>query len=148
MSGFTTSSAGTQAVIGNPVHPCAAAVIQELGGNTTGFAARQLTAGMASSADLILTMERGHRDDVLELSPQKLRRTFTLREAAILIMEYGAHQLADLATLRAHLGDKEPIDVPDPIGQDLTVFAQVGDRIASLIPPVLELCCRSSAANG
>ena len=95
-----------------------------------------------------LTMERGHRDDVLELSPQKLRRTFTLREAAILIMEYGAHQLADLATLRAHLGDKEPIDVPDPIGQDLTVFAQVGDRIASLIPPVLELCCRSSAANG
>ena len=81
----------------------AAAVIQELGGNTTGFAARQLTAGMASSADLILTMERG-TGTMSWVIASKLRRTFTLREAAILIMEYGAHQLADLATLRCPSG--------------------------------------------
>jgi len=148
MSEFTMSSAGTHAVIGNPIHPSAAAVIQEFGGDVSGFAARQLTPRIASSADLILTMGTPHRDAVLALAPQKLHRTFTLREAAILITEYHARQLADLATLRARLGDREPIDIPDPIGQDSDVFAQVGRQIAMLLTPVLELCFGSSTANG
>lgn len=31
-------------------------------------------------------------------------------------------------------------DIPDPIGQSPDVFAAVGQQIADLLPPVLELC--------
>ncbi len=146
ISDFTASSAGTHAVIGHPIHPNAATVLEEFGGDTCGFAARQLTQNIASGADLILTMTRAHRDAVLEVAPNKLRRTFTLREAAWLIEEKNARLVADLATLRAHAGDGAVADVLDPIGQDADVFATVGAQIAALVPPVLELCQRSSAA--
>ncbi len=144
ISTLTTSSAGARAVIGHPIHPDAATVLRELGGDTSGFAARQLTQRIASEADLILTMTRRHRDTVLEIAPQQLRRTFTLREAALLIEEQNARVVADLATLRAHVGDGAFADVLDPIGQGADVFAAVGAQIAALLPPVVELCRRSA----
>jgi protein-tyrosine phosphatase len=72
-------------VVGYPVQPNAALVLEKLGGDASGFAARQLTSRIASDADLVLTMTRAHRDAVLELAPHRLHRTFTLREAARLI---------------------------------------------------------------
>ena len=145
---FTASSAGTHAAIGHSVHPDAAAVLTELGGDPAGFAARQLTPRIATDADLILTMTRAHRDAVLEIAPSKLRRTFTLSEASRLISEKNARAIADLATLRAHLDHSELIDIPDPIGRGAEVFAEVGAQIAALMPPILELFQASyGAAN-
>ncbi len=141
---FTTSSAGTRAVIGHPIHPHAATVLQGLGGDTSDFAARQLTHRIASEADLILTMTKAHRDAVLEIAPHKLRRTFTLSEAAHLIAEKGAHDLADLATLRAHANSADLPEILDPIGQSEVVFEEVGAQIAAMLPPILELCHRTS----
>jgi protein-tyrosine phosphatase len=137
-----TSSAGTHALTGRPIQPYAARVLDELGGDTSHFAARQLTPTLAANADLVLTMTRAHRDDVLKVAPQQLHRTFTLSEAARLASEYGARSIEDLAAFRPQLPARGPSDIPDPMGQDKAFFAMVGAQIADLLPPVLELCRR------
>ncbi|WP_197040239.1 low molecular weight phosphatase family protein [Mycobacterium sp. URHB0044] len=137
---FTASSAGTRAVIAHPIHHEAALILGELGGDASGFAARQLTAKIASDADLVLTMTRAHRDAVLEHAPRQLHRTFTLSEAARLVTDYNARNVADLAALRTQLVAGELVDIPDPIGRSRESFAMVGSQIADLLPPILELC--------
>ena len=131
--------------MGSPIHEDAALVLEGLGGSSAGFAARQLSVKIAGASDLILTMTRAHRDKVLELVPQKLKRAFTLREAARLIIECGAQSLGDLPTLRPYLVADEQLDITDPIGRSLEEFQAVGDQIATLLPPVLQLCQRSAA---
>jgi protein-tyrosine phosphatase len=133
-------------VIGHPIHRDAAVVLGNLGGDASGFAARQFKPKIASGADLMITMTSAHRDIVLETAPRQLQRTFTLTEAAQLASMKGAETLADLAALRPHLGANDKSDVPDPIGQSTEVFEAIGAQIAEL-PPILELCRRSSAAH-
>ena len=137
---FHASSAGTRAVIGHPVHPEAARVLERLGGDASGFAARQLKPRIAAESDLILTMTAEHRDAVLELAPRQLNRTFTLSQAANLVSEHGARTVADLPALRPHAAAHRQPDIADPIGQDAKVFEAVGAQIADLIPIVLTLC--------
>jgi protein-tyrosine phosphatase len=137
---LTASSAGTRAVTGHPIEPYAARVLEELGGDASNFAARQLKPTIAASADLVLTMTRSHRDDVLKLAPQQLHRTFTLREAAHLASECSARNVSDLAAFRPRLHVGEESDIPDPIGHDGAYFAMTGATIANLLPPVLEIC--------
>ena len=145
---FAASSAGTRAVIGHPMHPDAAGVLENLGGDPSGFAARQLTPRIALSADLVIAMTRAHRDAVLELAPRQLHRTFTLTEAARLVSEFGAQDVQGLAALRPQLRHGDAADIPDPIGQDPDFFTRIGSMIAELLPPILELCRRSSADIG
>ena len=140
--GITASSAGTRAVIGHPMHPEAARVLVELGGDPSGFIARQLTARQLTEADLVLTMTREHRDAVLELAPRRLHQTFTLTEAAALITGFSPKDVAGLAGLRPHLRADQVLDVTDPIGQSPAVFEQVGSQIAALMAPVVEFCGR------
>lgn len=137
---FTASSAGTDAVIGHPMHAEAALVLQQLGGDPADFAARQLTAKIASSADIVVTMTAKHRDRVLELCPAKLRRTFTLTEASRLASDFSAESIADLASLRPQLSVHDRPDVPDPIGQSTEVFESIGTQIAELLRPIMRLC--------
>jgi protein-tyrosine phosphatase len=127
-------------VVGHPMHPDAALVLEQLGGDASNFAARQLTSRIASDADLVLTMTRAHRDAVLELAPHRLHRTFTLSEAARLVSECNARNVADLAALRPQLAANETADIPDPIGQGAEYFSTIGSQIADLLPPILELC--------
>lgn len=130
-------------MIANPIHRNAVPVLNELGGDASDFAARQLTPKIASTADLVLTMTVAHRDAVLELAPRQLNRTFTLREAAGLASEHNARSIADLAALRPHSGALGTLDISDPIGQNADVFARVGSEIADLLPPILELGLRA-----
>jgi protein-tyrosine phosphatase len=143
---FEASSAGTQAVIGHPIHRDAAVNVGNLGGDVSGFAARQLTSKIAYAADLIITMTSAHRDIVLESAPRQLQRTFTLIEASRLASIEDAGTLADLAGLRPRLGANDKLDIPDPIGQSPEVFAAVGAQIADLLPPIMELCRRTIRA--
>jgi protein-tyrosine phosphatase len=139
---FKASSAGTRAVIAQPIDPRAALVLGKLGGEVSNFAARQLTSRIALDADLVLTMTKAHRDTVLELAPRQLARTFTLSEAARLASVCGARTVADLAPLRPQLATHELSEIPDPMGQSSEFFAMVGSQIADLLPPILELCGR------
>lgn len=129
-------------MIAHPIHHDAALVLEKLGGDASGFAARQLTSKIASEADLVLTMTMAQRNTVLGLAPQKLHSTFTLSEAARLASEYDARDVADLVDLRPQLKTHDLTDIPDPIGQDPEIFTTVGSQIADLLPPILELCRR------
>jgi protein-tyrosine phosphatase len=139
---FRASSAGIHAVIAHPIHHEAALVLEGLGGDASRFAARQLTSTIVCDADLVITMTKAHRAAVLELAPRQLHRTFTLSEAARLASDYHARNVADLAALRPQLVTRELVDIPDPIGQSRESFAMIGSQIASLLPPILELCQR------
>ena len=130
-------------MIGHPIHPDAAVVLEDLGGDASNFAARQLKFKIASAANLIITMTSAHRDIVLEAAPRQLQRTFTLTEAARLASLDGAVTLADLAALRPHLTANDIADIPDPIGQSPEVFGAIGSQIADLLPPILEVSRRS-----
>lgn len=143
---ITASSAGTLAVIGHPIHPDAAVVIEKMGCDASDFAARQLKPKLAFAADLIITMTGAQRDVVLEMAPRQLRRAFTLTEAARLSSLEGVETTADFAALRSHLTANDTADIPDPIGQSRGVFEAVGAQIAELLPPILEVCRRSLRA--
>jgi protein-tyrosine phosphatase len=142
-----TSSAGIQALLSHPIHATAALILHQLGGDASNFAARQLTAEIASDTDLILAMTRAHRDAVLQLAPQLLHRTFTLNEAARLAKDFGALNVADLADLRSQISADSLLDIADPIGQSAEVFSTIGSQIAELLPPILQLC-RANSLRG
>lgn len=146
LSQFGATSAGISALVGHPIHLDAAQVLEKLGGDPSDFAARQFSPRVAATADLILTMTKVQQEAALEIAPNRLRRTFTLSEVSFLASEYDRSTIADLADLRPQLGLHTLPDVPDPIGQSPEYFASVGSQIAQLLPPVLELCRRSTSA--
>lgn len=139
---LTASSAGLQAVVGHPIHPNAVRVIEAFGGNTSNFAARQLSREIATDADLILTMTRSQRDAVLALVPQKLHRTFSLGEAALLAADRQLESLSKMGMLRSRLVAEKVPEVPDPIGKDPDFFAKVGEQISELLQPITGFIAR------
>ncbi|OBF54940.1 protein tyrosine phosphatase [Mycolicibacterium monacense] len=138
----TASSAGTRAMVAQPIHPHAALVLERLGGDSRNFQARQFSSAFLQNVDLILTMTRAHRDHVLEQAPHRVRSTFTLAEAAQMLCDFTAEHINDLVALRPNIDARAIQDIPDPIGQDLEFFRTVGDRIKTLLPPILEFCGR------
>ncbi|MEV7572103.1 low molecular weight phosphatase family protein [Pseudarthrobacter sp. NPDC089323] len=80
--GFEVASAGTRAMVGDPIQPLSADIVRTFGGDPEGFAARQLTQKILRGVDLVLTMTSGHRGEVLQLDASLLKRTFTIREFA------------------------------------------------------------------
>ena len=121
------------------MHPEAARVLSDLGGDPSGFAARQLTPKITMDVDLVLTMAREHRDAVLEQAPRLLHRTFTLNEAARLVSEFGAREVKDLSALRPQLKQDDATDIPDPIGEDPQFFTRIGFMISELLRPVMQI---------
>lgn len=104
--GFEVSSAGTRALVGEPMQPISADIVRTFGGDPEGFAARQLTAKILRGVDLVLTMTSGHRGEVLQLDASLLKRTFTIREFA---------RMLDVLDERpaSPRGDVPPSDAPD-----------------------------------
>ena len=80
---ITTTSAGTQALVGHPMPALQHELATKLGVQAPEkHRAQQLTLQHVEIADLVLTMERQHRSEVVQLAPRALRRTFTLQELA------------------------------------------------------------------
>lgn len=156
-SQLTAASAGTNAVVGESMHPTAELVLAGLGARGTGFRARMLDEGHVTQADLVLTMTRQHRRTLLGSSPRALSRTFTLREAHSLMQgipyaplpdacdltRRGQTLVAALARQRAsrvsqhHRAD----DITDPIGRDTQTFVRVGNDIATPLLELLAVLC-------
>ena len=145
-------SAGTRAVVGSGVHPFTALVLAGFGAEPGDFRAQQLDESLPARADLVLTMTRRHRHDVLAAEPRGLARTFTLREAAALLESVPPEAelpgdsfakraqgfVAALASARARrAGAGEQDDVRDPIGHPVEVHQEVGDAIVEALIPVL-----------
>jgi protein-tyrosine-phosphatase len=143
-------SAGTNAVVDSAMHPHSALVLAGLGAAAGDFTARQLTEALPAEADLILTMTRRHRKDVLEAAPRGLARTFTLREAAALLQLADTTELPEatlteraralvkqLADARSRRHATDDDDIRDPIGQPVEMHEEVGEAIAAALLPVL-----------
>ena len=161
--GFEVRSAGTRALVGDPVQPLSADIIRTFGGTAEGFAARQLSARILRNVDLVLTMTSGHRGEVLQLDASLLKRTFTIREFARMLdvleeREGQAPQGAGLngerlaantklwrklparaASVR-HLAlapDTADNDVVDPYRRSADYYRQMEDELAPAIISVL-----------
>ncbi len=140
ISDFRASSAGTSALVGDPMHPYAVSVVESFGADASGFHARQLTPRVASEADLVLAMTKEHRDALLQIAPRQLRRAYTLREAATLVAHYGAKTFGEMPALRPHLPPDVSLDIRDPISHSSAFFDEIGAEIAEQLRPVLKLC--------
>lgn len=79
---FQISSAGTQSWEGGPVTGQIRKIAEERGLSISDFTSTRLQPQHIEDADLVLTMDRSHRSDVVQMVPTSLRRTFTLREFA------------------------------------------------------------------
>ena len=79
-------SAGTDALVSEPMPPQAASLSREFGGVPDSHLARQLTIEMVERADLILSMSREHRSAIAKLSPSANRHSFTLLEFARILV--------------------------------------------------------------
>jgi protein-tyrosine-phosphatase len=145
---FTVTSAGTTALVGEPMDPDAAAVARSLGADPDGFRARQVDAEQVAAADLVLTAAREHRGAVLRLHPPAHRTAFTLREFARLTAAVPADALPDLdPVLRARAlvaaasgrrGLHRPVlpgddDVPDPYRAGEDVHRAVGQLVTEAL---------------
>jgi protein-tyrosine phosphatase len=108
--GFQVASAGTRALVGEPMQPISADIVRTFGGSPEGFAARQLTPKILRGVDLVLTMTSGHRGEVLQLDASLLKRTFTIREFARMLDVLG-HRAAAAAD-----GRPAAIVEPSPAG--------------------------------
>ena len=95
------SSAGTHALHGNMAQPHAIEVMQGLGIDITRHRARQLSRALVRSSDLILVMETFH------LRPVKMKSMLSP---------------AKVRMLTAYEANKEPYDIPDPMGKGITAY--------------------------
>lgn len=87
-------SAGTCALRSEPIAPGMASLLQSIGADSAGFAARQLTPQLLSEARLVLTMTRLQRAQAVEMLPQAVKRSFTLVEFARLLRSVPGDQLS------------------------------------------------------
>ncbi|UUL77294.1 low molecular weight phosphatase family protein [Pseudarthrobacter sp. Fe7] len=111
--GFEVASAGTRALVGEPMQPISADIVRTFGGDPEGFAARQLTPKILRGVDLVLTMTAGHRGEVLQLDASLLKRTFTIREFARML-DVLDQRAASGSQRAAASGSQETADAGQP----------------------------------
>lgn len=145
------SSAGLAATPGRPMAAESAAAVSRYGVRTDDFRSQALLPRMADEADLVLTMTREQRRGVLEGTPRGLRRTFTLREAAELLVRADLSGLSDTtrSDRAAHLarrldaargsGPPADEDIVDPIGQPAPVHREVAEAIVTALRPLADV---------
>jgi protein-tyrosine-phosphatase len=118
-SDISVSSAGTGAYDGSPASEGAYLVALERGLDLSGHRARLLDADVLGSADLVLTMSRGHLGRVERLG--------------------GARGEAHLLGAWAGAGD---VEVRDPFGGDVEGYRVTLDQLESLLTGVRDRLLR------
>ncbi|MFC6705734.1 hypothetical protein [Flexivirga alba] len=149
-------SAGTEALVGEPVDPGADELLAAGGIDADGFAARQVTADLVRESTLILTATRSQRTQVVRMETSGLRKTFALIDFSDIVAQLDFAQLQpsfmdppDLSPLgllvsgaARHLGRITPrsadkADIVDPFGQGNRAFKQMQQQIDDALPPVV-----------
>ncbi|MGM9473864.1 low molecular weight phosphatase family protein [Pseudarthrobacter sp. YS3] len=131
--GFVVTSAGTRAMVGDPMQPLSGDIVRTYGGNPDGFVSRQLTSKILRGVDLVLTMTSGHRGEVLQLDASLLKRTFTIREFARMLdvlddrADTAAGTAADSAAQRPAAADGG-----DPLSANTAFWRGLPARAASV----------------
>ena len=151
---FVVSSAGTHAMVGDPIQPLSAEIIRTYGGTPEGFAARQLTPRILRESDLVLAMTAKHRGAVMQMDASLLKRTFTIREFARMLGVLGQRDApsaavdhpafwrglpARAASMRhlALAAEAADNDVVDPYRRGPELYNQMEDELAPAILGIL-----------
>jgi protein-tyrosine phosphatase len=156
LSGVDVASAGTGALIGEPITPPMAALIDRAGADPEDFAARQLTRALLRPADLIITMTSEHRRDAVTLLPAAVQRTFVLAELAQMLGEVEVGEVAAAGGASSSSGERiraavaaakryrtpgvDPVeDVIDPYGRSSSVYAASFAQIQAALEPLVRI---------
>lgn len=154
---FEVSSAGTGALVGYPVDPGSAVLLEARGIAHEGFAARRLSRHILADIDIVLALEVAHRRAVLSHSPRHLKRAFTLKEIARLLDAAGQREpwtrrLAGLdspherwAALPVHLAGERGLtrvpegadDIADPYRRPQEAFDRMAAEVDAAIAGIV-----------
>jgi protein-tyrosine phosphatase len=155
------SSAGTHALVGQPISEPMARLLRSNGVDKTKFAARRLTESLMKDADLVLTLTRAQRSLVVELCPPAVRRTFTVREFARLLGKLDSSALPDgtpaerlraampLAAAQRSLrrAPSQDDDVIDPFRLSADIYAASFAEISSAVNAIVQALRRSEESR-
>lgn len=107
---WTIESAGTWAPEGEPAAQRTQLVLRELGIDLQDHLSRQVNRGMLSQFNLILVMERGHKEALQIEFPQLAQRVYLLSEMI-----------------------DANFEIQDPIGMSTSDFMQTRDEISQIL---------------
>ena len=110
--GWEISSAGVCAGNGFPASANAVAAMREKGIDIAAHRSTHLSAEQLETADLLVTMTRGHRDAIVAIAPECAGKVFLLKS-------FGIAQC--------------PTDIYDPVGEALDVYRRVRDEIRAFV---------------
>ena len=96
--------------------PQAIKIMKGYGIDISSHKTKSLSKDLIDEADLILVMERKHREKIQELNPEAKNKTFLLKE---------------------FVPDKENLEIRDPIGLSDEVYKEVAEEIKSALEKVL-----------
>ncbi|MBA1838398.1 low molecular weight phosphatase family protein [Corynebacterium sp. zg912] len=157
------ASAGTQALVGSHMPAMAQEAIGKA--NSDQHVGRQLTPEMIERSDLILGMAREHRRAVVELCPRARKRTFTLRELAMLVEVTPDRYVAEALNASPDAREKmisaieavrlsknllttsladEDLDIIDPYGATRDVYNTSYHQVAKATAAVASLLQRAA----
>lgn len=151
-------SAGTRALIGHGMTRRAARSALELGAreaDVAGHSAMQLDESLLATSDLVLAMTRAHRREIVQMRPQTLALTFTLREFARLGARVNPDAipwstsddrlqplLDHVVAARGAVADRQDPaldDVADPYRRGGAAYQRAADEIAPAVEVVARL---------
>lgn len=105
-------SAGTSAIDGMRASRSAIEAMAGLGVDITSHRSRSLTKELVDSAEMIITMTRSQKDEIVDRFPRAIEKVFTLKSIA---------------------GDKSGSDVEDPVGMSETDYLRTRDEIDGML---------------
>ncbi|WP_159449673.1 low molecular weight phosphatase family protein [Demequina sp. NBRC 110057] len=137
----SVSSAGTHALIGEPIPVTLLGLLRADGVDGDHHRARQLSLSDVEEADLVIALAAEHRRRIVREFPRVLRRTFLLDEIARAARANaeldGASLETRLATIplaleafRPRLAGAPVLDIPDPYGGSRDAYRHAYDAIA------------------
>ncbi|KJS85483.1 MAG: hypothetical protein JM58_08575 [Peptococcaceae bacterium BICA1-8] len=106
---LTITSAGTYALDGVQATSEAVEVAKEQGLNLHDFRSKSINPSLISEADIILTMTKSHKQELINLAPEAKDKTFLLKEFAEMLEKQFGKEI-------------DSLEVRDPFGQPLEVY--------------------------
>ncbi len=122
LSHIKVDSAGTMVFEGMPMAEETADTLEAMGIKPHRHKAKQLTHEIAEDADLILTMEAQHIDELAAICPEAEDKAHTLRGFALGVDGFP--------------GDNE-FDIEDPFRQGIDVYREVAEEITTSLKRVI-----------
>jgi protein-tyrosine phosphatase len=155
------TSAGTSALVGDPIAAPMAQLLATCGADTEGFHARLVSAELIEAADLVLPATRAHRSLVVDLWPAVVRRTFTVREFARLLGQVDdsilpagtpSERLREAIPLAAAQRGRTRVpptedDIVDPYGRDREVYKAAFGEILPAVATIVRVATGSHSTG-